>query len=40
MLIRLGRWFEFEVLGGGLYLKAPFIGEVWIGRDGGNHWDR
>ncbi len=26
MLVRLGRWFEFEAGLGGVYLKAPILG--------------
>ena len=40
MLVRLGRLFEFQVNGCGLYLKAPILGEVWIGSDGQRYWDK
>ena len=40
MLVRLGRWFVFEAGLGGLYLKAPFLGSVWIGSDGQRYWDK
>ncbi len=39
MLIRLGHWFEFEAGLGGLYLKAPLLGSVFVGR-GSVAWDR
>lgn len=40
MLVRFGSWFEFEAASGGLYLKAPLLGAIWIGRDGEKRWDR
>lgn len=40
MLVRLGRWFEFEALSGGVFLKAPLVGSVWYGFDGQWYWDR
>ncbi len=43
MKFELGRWFVFECLGSGIFLKAPLIGEVWIGRSAGTwdfSWDR
>lgn len=39
MLVRIGKLFEFEVMPGGLYLKAPLLGSIWLGRDGERHWD-
>jgi hypothetical protein len=40
MLIRMGKFFEVEISGGGVFLKAPALGEVWLGFDGERHWDR
>lgn len=39
MLLRLGRWFELECGAGGLFLKLPGMGQVWVDRDGWV-WDR
>lgn len=41
-LIRLGRWFEFELeqVGDGIFLKAPLIGQVWVSWSMGCCWDR
>ena len=40
MLVRLVQWFEFEASFGGVFLKVPLVGSVWIGRDGQRYWDR
>lgn len=39
MTLELGRWFMLHFVGGGMFLKAPVVGEVWIGP-GGWRWDR
>ena len=39
MSIRLGHWFEFAAGLGGLYLKAPLLGSVFVGP-GLVAWDR
>lgn len=39
MELTLGRWFVLEVGFGALFLKAPWIGEIWLGP-GGPFWDR
>lgn len=39
MQLRFGRWFELDVYFGEVFLKAPLVGEIYVGP-GGCHWDR
>lgn len=39
MSLCFGRWFEFACGRGGMFVKIPGMGQVWIDRDG-VVWDR